>query len=359
MLPDLTWPIGYDFFYLWSAGHIAAMGGNPYDPVLLRQELLALGWPATEGVQGLTHLPYMFWLYYLFSLMSFSVARGVWISTIALGYLGIAAALCRKSVFPFISEKSVACAKVFFLVLVFPALWADILFGQVNILALLGLLALLSDQRTRSPLLSGLVFSLTAVKPHLFLPVYAAVLIFCVRQKELRFLFAAAGGLVLQVVVTWLRVPQVFSYYAQQVSSISSEASVILGASIGQFAAIKLSLPAIRVVLPIIGCGVGAWWGMRMRRVDASFVKIIAPLSLVTAPYVWMHSFVILIPSFLAVMSPYLARFGFRLGALIGVVSALGIGTIFRADLAVWWSLFPIAVLIIGIIQNERKKELG
>lgn len=351
--PDPTWMFGYDFYYLWSAGHLAASGANPYDIEVLRPQLQALGWPTTEGVQRLTHLPYSFWLYSLFTLLPFTFARILWIASLTVGYLFVARWLAKI----YLEQNSELSARSLqnttLLALLFPAIWYDVGYGQVNLLVLVGLIGALRLIRLHRDVLAGLLLSLTLIKPHLLIPIYCALGVFCLKQHRVSLIASACLGLVAQAVVSSLVAPNIFAQYLQQFSTVMTEASEISGASLGQ---ILSGLVGIRPVLLAAGIAIGVAWGWRMKAIAPSLLEHLVPISLLVAPYLWVHSMVLLIPSFLSALSVPLRCYHRSVTMLLCCVTAAAIGAMFRADFAPYFAPLPLILLLASILTYRRKQ---
>jgi len=353
-----NWPFSYDFYYLWSAGNLCRLGLDPFDKSLLTEQLLAIGWPAGEGIQAITHFPYVFWLYYLFSFLPFEIAQFVWVGFTTFGYLAIFKLILRL-VSKLQNNKSVRLRGSFiFVIALFPPGWIDIIYGQINWIILLALLLSVSELKNLRSLKAGLLLSLTACKPHLLLPVYAALFTSELRQRKLMLVIGFFVGLVFQAALVATLAPQIYSQYFAHFSSTMSEARLLVGASLSQILTNISGSPLMSAILAISGILIGIIWGMRNKEINRSFFSFLLPISLVGAPYVWTHSLVLLLPAYaLAVFHLINKSEKFTL-LFCSLISALAFGTIFRADLAKYWALLPLICLFLGFCCAKTFKKV-
>ena len=199
----------------------------------------------------------------------------------------------------------------------------------------------------------GFALALTIAKPHLLLPLFAALGTYFVKKRQFGFLIGLIFGVAAQIAITYALAPSLFHFYYQHAASILSDVSLIAGASIGQVSAKYLQLWWIRPVLVTIGVVIGVGWGIRKQKIDDSLVLVILPLALVTTPYVWSHSFILLYPTYLAAIAFLYSTIGDNAKILIAAFSILGLSLIYRTDLEPLWCLFSLALLLFGIARRS------
>jgi hypothetical protein len=323
---------------------------NPYAVDSLEQQLQLIGWPPSEGVQHLTNPPYVLWMHVLFSKIPFETARILWPTLMFGAYLVVARWLALSDDAHSREKRSGGIAQYLALTLIFPPLWGDVAFGQINIILLLAFLGAVRSLRDGKQLRAGILISLTAFKPHLLLPIYAALGVYSLRMRSWLFLASAVAGLTAQGVLTFFLAPGIYEHYASQAPSIFGEALSLRGASLAQIAANYLEAPWVRTLLILVGLIIGAAWGWRMTKLGPAFTRVLPAVSLAVAPYIWGHSMVLLIPGYLAAMSSHLQAHRVRTLVPLGIVSAFFIGISFRADLAPLFALLPPALLVMQFL---------
>lgn len=117
---------------------------------------------------------------------------------------------------PHLFGKLVALA---FFPLYYPALYL----GQVSNLAILGFFAFFRLLHSRKDGWAGAVLALTVIKPFLFLPVYAALAAFGIREKKWRMIGAFGVTLLAAGALTWVLYPNLFKDWLQMAKSTDND----------------------------------------------------------------------------------------------------------------------------------------
>lgn len=319
--PDIIFP--YDLHYLWAAGYIARNGGNPYAADQLAAQLHAMGWPPDEGVQGLTHPPWNFWLYVIFSWIPFEFCAVLWTLLIGIGMAyGAKIITGRGPVFGRLQELSLP--RLALALFAFPPVLSNLVTGQINVIGFLGLLGFYLQRERSNKWRAGLLLSLSLAKPHLLFPLYVAVFARDLVAGQFLTMSGFAAGFACQVIASLLLYPQGFVHYAGAMGEIAAVTNQITGASLSQVLSLMFPVQWLKPLL-FIGATVGAVVCVyRLRLTAAVLQHVVVPLSLLLTPYLWTHAMLYLMPGYLRLVNLAFEYFGERFRftlLLLGLVS--------------------------------------
>jgi len=159
-----------DFLEYWSAGAVAARGGNPYDPA----ELLAwqqVAEPGRDAAVMMWNPPWALAVYLPLGLLPPRWALLLWVAGQLAAVAGSCVLLWRVYGGPPRLWWVAAAGGLTFA----PVVWA-VHFGQNTGLLLLGLAGFVHSRKAGRPALAGACAALTALKPHL-LAVFGVLLV--------------------------------------------------------------------------------------------------------------------------------------------------------------------------------------
>jgi hypothetical protein len=334
----------YDFYYLWAAGALLHQGKNPYDLVAFTQELRALGWPAYETVQGLTHPPSNLWLYWVFGVAPFQLAATLWLSlSILLAIISaISFAQCLKI-------TNLPRPLIAFCALAFPPMLGTVIWGQVNALLVFALAVFSRSFLLGAPVIAGLAMSLLCFKPQMFAAFIATVLLWELLQRRVTLILGFIAGVALQLAASSLISPHCIAWYLDRVPHVIQQSSHICGATLGQLLECEFGWSFIRPALVVAGICVSALLPCRYGYTINTLLLMALPLSVIASPYSWSHSFVVLLPSFLVVVNKLRRTMSIR-GALYSVVlfALCSLPLLVNAHVQFPWIAVPIALLLLG-----------
>jgi hypothetical protein len=335
---------GYDFYYLWCAGSLATGGGNPYSVAELNACLSEISWPASEGVQALTHPPYNFWLYSLLGYLPFDISLLIWSI--------ISAGLCAWSGLKWCNHLGLCLGKnrisAIMLILGFPPILSTLVWGQVNALHLFGLTAFAILYQGRRHFLAGFFLSLTLTKPNLYICTYAYLALVLARNRDWKVYGGGVIGLSAQVLTSLLFFPEGWQLYLNRLSSLSSEVVTLAGATIAQQLSTNTGWNGFPVLFCVCALISGAVASLRENK-QLSLLPVTLGLSLIFAPYCWSHGMVSCLPLFL----PLLARCSQRLSDrgtmfLILVIVCVAMPLIVNARSQFVWMLMPFLAVYLA-----------
>jgi len=196
----------FDFAEYWAAGRLNAQGLNPYDPILIEQLQRDLGRTA-PGVL-MWNPPWTLPIVMPFGLLEAHTAHLIWLALQLIVLLVSADRLW--SFFGGDSERRwVAWLVTFTFMPTFSALTA----GQISPLLVLGAVLFLYAERRNWPILAGVGTLLLAIKPHLVLLFWIALLLWTMQNRRWSFLIS---GIVIGVVASLIAVacnPPVLGQY--------------------------------------------------------------------------------------------------------------------------------------------------
>jgi hypothetical protein len=200
-----------------------------------------------------------------------------------------------------------------------PALWC-LMGGQVSIFVLLGLVLFLRLHRSR-PFLAGVSLWLCLLKPQLFLPFAAVLLVWVIFTKSFKILAGTAVALSVSTGIVLILDPLVWVHYAQMMSAARIDwfaipcLSILLRREVSPNTAWLQYLPAV------LGC-VWALNYFRRHFDDWDWMEhgsLLMLVSVLVAPYTWLMDQAVLIPALLH--AAYLTR-SRSLVAILALASA-------------------------------------
>jgi hypothetical protein len=333
--------VGYDFYYLYAATSIWLAGGNPYDLEQFKNELNGIGWPASEAAQGLTHPPIteLFALPLVF--LPFPIAKWLWLASIAVVLALCGWGLFRSSVYRELLRHSEPLPYVLSF-LAFPPLVSNIVWGQHNMIPLCGLLLGMLFFSRGKDLRAGLLLSVTSLKPHLFLPLYAYLVGHCFVNRRARPVYGLILGGAIQCALTYAVNPSSFQNYTLALSSIGAESGYLMGASPTQVLAVYFELPGLYLVAMSLGCGLSLFYACRQPFSLELVMNLVVPLSLSVAPYMWNHSFIFMVVPYLVLMQRGYHKFGPLFRYALVVLGSAGAWVSIRPNLSPASAIVPL-----------------
>jgi hypothetical protein len=173
--------------------------------------------------------------------------------------------------------------------------------GQISIFLLLGA-ALFFRLERKHPFAAGLALTLLLLKPHLFLPFWAVLLLAIWHRRQFRMLAGVAAGLAPAIGFSLHSDPHVWSHYLSAARGEHIATQYFPNIACALRAAIP-SKPLWLQLLPALLCaGWAGWLWMRHRehwdwREHGS---LILAASVLTAPYSWAVDQVLFLPAILS-----------------------------------------------------------
>lgn len=310
-----------DYIQYWAAEQLFAAGSNPYDPTLVLREQQAAGMIGSDPRVTLSP-PVAFFLALPLGFVSAKTGLIAWL-------LVSIACLCL-SVKLLWMEFGRPASGYHFIGLYFPPSLSCLMAGQLGIFFLLGVAIFLRSNRTR-PWLAGAALLPCALKPHLFLPLAAVLVLSSLRRRDPRvpagFLLALAVSCALTLCID----PRIWSQYRQLTHSVRIMEVFLPTASVALRFAIDRSAHWIEFVPMAVACAWAGWyfWTRRERWEWNREGMLVLMVSLAAAPYSWFSDQAVLLPAVLAGI--YASEKNPRSWVLLALVAAGGMAGVAAA----------------------------
>ncbi len=280
-----------DYIEYWAAEQQFVHGGSPYDNDAMDRIETAAGMTRDQTLISLSPPVALFFALPL-GLLSAKTGLIVWLLAL---FTSLAASLwliwrmhgCPNTLlylFAFLFAPAVMCLKA----------------GQIGIFLLLAIVLFLYLHKSR-PFLAGAALMPCALKPHLFLPVVIALLLWEVKEKSFRIVAGFSASLVASCGLTYLYDRNVWLDYRQLMNSGIMDQFVPTPSSALRFL-IDRNGDWVQFVPEIICCAWAAWYFWTRRKVwdwmDHGLLLVL--VSLATAPYAFFTDESIVLPAVLA-----------------------------------------------------------
>ncbi|MGA8159912.1 MAG: glycosyltransferase family 87 protein [Acidobacteriaceae bacterium] len=280
-----------DYVVYWATGQQLAHHANPFDTAAMGQLEHAAGFTG-KGSYFMRNPPWSLPLALPLGYMSARVAALPW-SLLMLGLLLLSVRVLWKMF-------GRPGTHIQWLGYCFPPALICVMSGQTAILLLTGLVLFLRLHRSR-PFWAGASLWLCTLKPHLFLPWAAVLLVWIVVSRSYRILAGAATALAASCVLTAIIDPAAWSQYMHWAdrSGITHEFmpcfSILLRDLINPAAQwLVFVLPAIGSVWAL------AWFWPRRHAWDwLEHGNLVMLVSILVAPYCWLWDHSLAIPALL------------------------------------------------------------
>ncbi len=287
----------YDLVQYWAGAKQFAANSNPYN----KEELFKYELQASEGIFVLKEpivlyaTPIVFPFIYFLSYLDFNSTRLVWLTlTISIFYwLSLFYLKTNLDRFSFELKRIIIPIFLFFS---FTPFYSAIWYGQISWLLYIGWVGFLIYYH-KNPILSGVLLSLTLIKPHLLYLVYIFLLLDYTKNKNHinGLLFGAVTLLLLSYSIS----PNIFSWYIEFSKSPPIQWKTLnIGSWLQYYTNIHTILvrltPSIIAVIILI---ILYFKRIKITSLDynKNFLKL-SSISLLTAPYGWVFDSVILFP---------------------------------------------------------------
>jgi hypothetical protein len=338
-------PGGRDVVSFWVAGRQIVHHANPYDSAAIRGIELSAGFKDNAQTLIMRNPPSALCLVIPLGLFGLRAGTLLWSSLLI--------ACLIVSVHRLWAMHGRPRNKLHYLAYSFAPALTCILGGQTALFALLGLVLFLRFHGTR-PAVAGLALWLCALKPHLFLPFAAALLLWVVVTRSYRLLFAALLALAASSLIAWRLDPAVWTQYREMMSTSGIENEFIPCLGIALRFAIDRNTMWLQYLPALVGCvwAIAFYWRLRK---TWDWMRDGAPLMLVSifvSPYGWLTDQTLVIPALL--VGIYRATSREQLGILalasaaieIAQMAGLGMHSAFYLWTTPFWLAWYLQVTI-------------
>jgi len=303
----------HDFVEYWASGQLLAHHANPYQGDAIAGLERSVGYPKDTITLIMGNPPSALLLVLPLGMVNAVAGEWLWLAMLVAS-LAVSVRVVR-------SLHRFPKGPLNVLAYSFSAALSCLVLGQITLLLLLGLVLFLRWHRSR-PLLAGAALWLCLLKPHLFLPFGAVLLIWIVRSRCYRMI--AGTGIVLGVSCAIASVldPHVWVDYMVMMHAQRIDR---LGLPCVSVALRQLVYPHtvwVQLVPAGLGCAWAVWYFLKRREewdwVEHSSILIL--VSVLVAPYSWFMDQAILIPALLV------GLYATRSRALIAVFALMSAG---------------------------------
>ena len=282
---------GYDFIYYWVLGRANSEHINPYAWDSALPLLNEACWPSNEGYINVTP-PWTIWLIKPFSLLEFEYGRITWLIFLALLLIVTIFLLTKKLDI----GANLSKTTLLYSLLSFSPLISSSYSGNHNIVVLLAVVIFIYLLKNEEVFKAGAVLSLCLLKPQLFI-VFFSTLPIILWKGTLRLIAGLTCGLLLQFCISWSIFSDSYQFYFKSPALLKSALN-FSGASLSQVI-YEATDTSWQIPILLTGIMLSCYLVFHSKNKQATLVEIILPISLMSSPYTWGHSYIILLPTFL------------------------------------------------------------
>ncbi len=344
-----------DVVSFWAAGRQIVHHADPYDIVSVRAIELSVGFADSASTLIMRNPPSALAMVMPLGFFDLRLAALLW-AVLLLGALGLSVHLLWVM-------HGRPDNKIHFLGYSFGPALACILGGQSSLFALLGLVLFLRLQH-RHTFLAGLSLWLCALKPHLFLPFGAVLLVWAIVNKRYRLLAGTVLALTLSSLLATSLDPSVWTQYRQMMRSSGIEQEFIPCLAVALRFAIRPQAMWLQYVPAILGCTWGVWfyWSRHTTWDWMSDGALLMLVSVLVSPYAWLTDQALLVPALL--IGAYRATTKSQLAALAFVSAFIEFaqiaGSSMHSALYLWVPPFWLAwYLYVSMKSNSQQKRIA
>jgi hypothetical protein len=280
-----------DFIVYWASGQQLAHHASPYDgPEVLRIERAA-GFTDNRPFFA-RNLPSAFWIEIPLGFVSERTGAIIWSLALVIALMGSIRMLWNMNGRPE--------GRLHLVCYLFPPTVACLLAGQLGIFILLGLVLFLYF-RDSAPYLAGAALLLCALKPHLFLPFTAVLLMWLIEARRYRILAGAAMAMAASLALAFWLDPSAWTQYLHMMRAAKLHDELLPTVSLLFRLAIDRDATWLQFVPALFGCiwAPRYFWSRRTRWDWTGHLPLLLLVSVMVAPYAWFTDEVVLLPAIL------------------------------------------------------------
>lgn len=283
-----------DFRGYWSASYLLAHSENFADDALLRQVQREQTNFDEEFAIKTWNLPWILVWFLPYTWVSFEQAARLWFFTniLVLQASIIGSWKIVTAVSPTPSKWSWVLPLL--TAILFPSTLVALIYGQVNIIVLGGIVGFLYFYQRSQDIPAGVALVLTTLKPHLVYLTLPIILVQLLVERRWRVLAAAAVTILASTAVLFLLRPTFLPEYLASMGG-----GDLLGwetATLTTYLSFKLNWLWIRLIgIPLLPVVLLLWWRLRQRISFNHTMQVAVLLSIITMPFGWSYDFVLLL----------------------------------------------------------------
>ncbi len=286
-----------DLINFWASAKILQSAGNPYQLTNL-EHFATAEIPGTHVFSPVFNPPIAFIFLDHLSAFTLTEARQslLLLSVFCLAlYLWLTLPCLSNHAHP--SEVIRYVLKTLLIVISLMPITTLLRLGQIDapLMVALGAALVLSERNHK--ILAGILLSLTAIKPHLFLLLYGVIFANELRQSYFKIPLGFCSGVAALLIISHIQFPELWAQW------LAIDRSVVFGfvqPNIGSNLRLLfnradswwVNLMPLIVIFPYVIVKV-----IRFGSTKNEFWGIYLPLSLIVAPYIWLYDYALLLPS--------------------------------------------------------------
>jgi hypothetical protein len=281
-----------DFISYWAAGHQLRHHANPYDSDQILRMEKSLGYQNKRPLV-MRNPPLAFFLALPMGFVGAKTGAVLW-------SLALIAAL-MASVRMLWIMNGLPSDRLHLVSYVFPPALACLLAGQMGIFLLFGMTLFLFFHESK-PYLAGAALTFCALKPHLFLPFGAVLLLWIVTRRNYRLATGAGIALLGTFALSYFLDPSGWRQYFVMAGSGILQNEFIPTLSFIFRVVVHRDWPWLQFAPVFAGCAWGSWYFLT-RRERWSWTDqglLLLTVSVLVAPYAWFTDEAVLLPAILA-----------------------------------------------------------
>ena len=301
-----------DFVCYWATGQQLLHHANPYDAAAMLQIERAAGLPAAYGVLYMRNPPWGLLLALPLGLLPLRAAAFLW-SLILASCLGGSVRLLWIM-------YGRSATRLHWLGVSFAPALVCLLVGQTSLFALLGYVLFLYHYRAR-PFLAGAALWFCTLKPQLFLPFAAILLLWIGVTRAWKLLAGVFLALAASCTAVTLLNPQCWAHYSQMMAAPNIRQEFIPCLDLIFRLLLRPQAVWLQYLPAALAClgAIGYYWPRRARWDWLRHGSLPILLAILFAPYCWLYDQGLVLPAIFG------AAYGTRSRLLIALLAALSI----------------------------------
>ena len=340
-----------DLVSYWAAAKQLIHHASPYDAAAILRTEHAGGLPANIPALIVRNPPLILPLIWPLGYFSAPVAARLW--------LLFSTTCTAAAIYLFGRRHNVG--RIAWLVFAFAPVAASLHTGQCAPLLALAIALFLRCERGH-PAIAGAALSLCILKPHLFFPLWAVLMVWSIANRKYRLALGFAAALtVLSGVATLLAGPRIWGQYGTLLSGVAAGREFIPAPSV----LLELALPSTFAWIRYLPAALAALWAvLHYIRARASWnwaqqLPLLLTLGVAVAPYFWFTDLAILLP--LAIFALTSSRAALLVFAAINAAiqipleHGLSIHSSWIAAITLAWLIWIVAV---QAVRQPASREL-
>ena len=277
----------HDFVCYWSSAQLLAHGHSPYDPGAIRQIERVVGFSERGPAFIMRNPPWMLPLIAPLAYFPLKAAILLW-AGLMLALASLACWLLTRN-----------CPDKRDLLIYFAPLLICLWNGQSTTILLFALSFFLCFSR-KWPLASGMVLSLTMIKPHLLLLFWPVLALDCIRRREWRVPAGVLVGTAALTAISFCLDPHAWTEYQRAMNQQGIDTQFLANISAELRFLLFPRLPWVQFVPSLIGLAAALIWYLRTRDWKWSeHGALLIGLSAVLSPYSWTYDLALVLPGVL------------------------------------------------------------